>query len=99
MLVGNGWAWVLPRKGADSAGVATARPLQEILTHQLRVHEWEQVPTRKHIGLNAEAVASDTALQPGGEKRSSAPARTRIGVAGHAVKSHTESNAMSASGR
>src|SRR6478735_1446491 len=41
---------------------------QEILTHQLRMHEWEQVPTRKHIGLDAEAFASDTALQPDGEE-------------------------------
>ena len=32
------------------------------------MHEWEQVPTRKHIGLDAEAFASDTALQPDGEE-------------------------------
>lgn len=37
--------------------------LQQIVSHQPRLHEWQQVPTRKHVGLDAEPVTSDPALQ------------------------------------
>jgi hypothetical protein len=47
----------------DSLDVAKAGRLQQIVGHQPRLHEWQQVPTRKHVSLDAEPVTSDPALQ------------------------------------
>jgi hypothetical protein len=37
--------------------------LEQIIGHQPWLHEWQQVPTRKHVGFDAEPVSSDPALQ------------------------------------
>jgi len=47
----------------NSAIVAQAARLQEIVGHQPRLRERQQVPTRKHVGLDAEPVTRDPALQ------------------------------------
>lgn len=47
----------------NSAIVAQAARLQQIVGHQPRLRERQQVPTRKHIGLDAEPVTRDPALQ------------------------------------
>ena len=57
------------------------------------------MPTRKHVGLDAEPVTSDPALQADREEAVVIAGQNASPIAGHAVKSHTDSKAMSASER
>jgi hypothetical protein len=88
------WEWsaeiARPRTATNSADVARSARLQQIVGHQPRLSERQQVPTGKHVGLDTETVTSDSTCRPAGKKRSSRPARTRIPIGGHASKSHTE---------
>ena len=52
-----------PTGGEVTRSGAAGHGLQEVVGHQLRLHEWKQVPTGKHVGLDAEPVTSDPALQ------------------------------------
>jgi hypothetical protein len=47
----------------NSANLAPARRLQQVVGHQPRLRERQHVPTRKDVGLDAEPVTSDPALQ------------------------------------
>jgi hypothetical protein len=47
----------------NSANVAQAGRAHQIVGHQPRLRERQQVPARKHVGLDAEPVVSNPALQ------------------------------------
>ena len=58
-----------PRWSGDGLpDVAEAGRLHQIVSHQPRLHERQQMPTRKHVSLDAEPVTSDSALEADGEE-------------------------------
>src|SRR5829696_1181625 len=49
--------------GDEMTQSGAERCVQQIVGHEPRLHQWEQVPTRKNVDRDVESVSSDPALQ------------------------------------